>query len=225
MKLGVIFMEPFKYHVTQHKDGTYSVGVSIDQGYMTPDDFLVLAQLAKKHQVSTLMATTAKKISFMDVTEQAVNPLWEDLEQAFGSRLCFPKGKIIVCPGSRFCKFATPGKDNHALGRKIERISQAHDAGKVKVGVSCCPLGCAMPRVRDLGVLATAKGWMLTIGGNGGAKPGVGQVIAQDLGEEALLELLDKVYQYFQDNKTGKERTIRTVERLGVEHLKAAVLK
>ena len=66
---------------------------------------------------------------------------------------------------------------------------------------------------------------MLTIGGNGGAKPGDGQVIAQDLSEEALLELLDKVYQYFKDNKTGKERTIRTVERLGMEHLKAAVLK
>ena len=46
-----------------------------------------------------------------------------------------------------------------------------------------------------------------------------------DPSEEALLELLDKAYQYFQDNKTGKERTIRTVERLGMEHLKAAVLR
>jgi NAD(P)H-nitrite reductase large subunit len=81
-----------------------------------------------------------------------------------------------------------------------------------------------MPRVRDLGVLATAKGWMLTVGGNGGSKPGVGDVIAQDLTDEELLALLDKVYQYLQDNKDGKERSIRTIERLGVDHLKAAVL-
>lgn len=218
-------MEQFKHHVSQHRDGTYSLGISIDQGYMTPEDFITLSDLAKKYGVTTLMATTAKKISFMDVKEENVNPLWEDLEQAFGSRLCFPKGKVIVCPGSRFCKFATPGRDNHAIGREVERISKAHDAGKVKVGVSCCPLGCAMPRVRDLGILATARGWMLTIGGNGGAKPGVGEVIAQDLTEEELLALLDKVYQYFQENKNGKERTIRTVERLGMDHLKAAVLK
>ncbi|MGM9526309.1 MAG: hypothetical protein ACI3U1_08610 [Peptococcaceae bacterium] len=218
-------MEQFKHHVSQHRDGTYSLGISIDQGYMTPEDFITLSDLAKKYGVTTLMATTAKKISFMDVKEENVNPLWEDLEQAFGSRLCFPKGKVIVCPGSRFCKFATPGRDNHAIGREVERISKAHDAGKVKVGVSCCPLGCAMPRVRDLGILATARGWMLTIGGNGGAKPGVGEVIAQDLTEEELLALLDKVYQYFQENKNGKERTIRTVERLGLDHLKAAVLK
>lgn len=218
-------MEQFKHHVSQHRDGTYSLGISIDQGYMTPEDFITLSDLAKKYGVTTLMATTAKKISFMDVKEENVNPLWEDLEQAFGSRLCFPKGKVIVCPGSRFCKFAIPGRDNHAIGREVERISKAHDAGKVKVGVSCCPLGCAMPRVRDLGILATARGWMLTIGGNGGAKPGVGEVIAQDLTEEELLALLDKVYQYFQENKNGKERTIRTVERLGLDHLKAAVLK
>lgn len=217
-------MEQFKHHVSLHKDGTYSVGVSIDQGYMTPDDFAVLSELAKKYEVTSLMATTAKKINFMDVKEANVNPLWEDLEQTFGDRLCFPKGKIIVCPGSKFCKFATPGKDNHAMGREIERISKAHEAGKVKVGVSCCLLGCAMPRVRDLGVLATAKGWMLTVGGNGGSKPGVGDVIAQDLTDEELLALLDKVYQYLQDNKDGKERSIRTIERLGVEHLKAAVL-
>lgn len=218
-------MEQFKHHVSQHRDGTYSLGISIDQGYMTPEDFTTLSDLAKKYGVTTLMATTAKKISFMDVKEENVNPLWEDLEQAFGSRLCFPKGKVIVCPGSRFCKFATPGRDNHAIGREVERISKAHDAGKVKVGVSCCPLGCAMPRVRDLGILATARGWMLTIGGNGGAKPGVGEVIAQDLTEEELLALLDKVYQYFQENKNGKERTIRTVERLGIDHLKATILK
>ena len=217
-------MEQFKHHVTLHKDGSYSVGVSLDQGYMTPDDFTILAELAKKYHVGTLMATTAKKINFMDVAEADVNPLWEDLEQAFGSRLCFPKGKIIVCPGSKFCKFAVAGKDNHAMGKEVERISKAHEAGKVKVGVSCCPLGCALSRVRDLGILATAKGWTLTIGGNGGAKPGVGEVIAQDLSEEELLTLLDKVYQYFQDNKNGKERTIRTIERLGIDHLKAAVL-
>ena len=142
-------MEQFKHHVSQHKDGTYSVGVSIDQGYMTPDDFILLSELAKKYHVTTLMATTAKKISFMDVQEANVNPLWEDLEQAFGQRLCFPKGKVIVCPGSKFCKFATPGRDNHAMGREVERISKAHEAGKVKVGVSCCPLGCAMPQRVD----------------------------------------------------------------------------
>ena len=64
-------MEQFKHHVSLHKDGTYSVGVSIDQGYMTPSDFRILSDLADKYEVTTLMATTAKKINFMDVKEAA----------------------------------------------------------------------------------------------------------------------------------------------------------
>lgn len=118
MKLGVIFMEPFKYHVTQHKDGTYSVGVSIDQGYMTPDDFLVLAQLAKKHQVSTLMATTAKKISFMDVNEQAVNPLWEDPGASIRQPPLLSQRKDYCMPRQPFLQICYPGKRQSCIGQK-----------------------------------------------------------------------------------------------------------
>lgn len=215
----------FKHGVTLHKDETYALSVSLDLGYMTPDDLITLANLAKKYQVNTMSATTAKKISFMDVREADVNALWADLEQAFGDRLGFPKGKIIVCPGSHFCKFAAAGMDNHALGRKIEAISQKHDAGKLKVGISCCPLGCSMPRIRDIGVIAAPKGWQLYAGGNGGAKPAINEPIAKDLTEEELLRLIDRTYQYFTAHKTGKERGARVIERLGLEHFKAFVLE
>lgn len=216
--------QKFNYHVTLHKDDTYSLAISIDQGYMKPEDFVILADLAKKHQVNHMMATTAKKISFMDVAADAVNPLWADLQEAFGQRLCTPKGKIVVCPGSAFCKFAMPGLDNHAMGRKIEEVSKQHDAGKVKVGVSCCPRNCAMSQIKDIGISANGKGWLVTIGGNAGMKAKIGEVLADGLNDEELLALLDKVYQYFQDNKDGGERTNKTLARLGFDHLKAAVL-
>ena len=56
-----IFMEQFKHHVSQHKDGTYSVGVSIDQGYMTPDDFILLSELAKKYHVTAFKWSTPSR--------------------------------------------------------------------------------------------------------------------------------------------------------------------
>ena len=52
----------FKTHVTLHKDGTYSLGVNLDYGFMSPDDMIKLAELAKKHNVGEMMCTTAKKI-------------------------------------------------------------------------------------------------------------------------------------------------------------------
>lgn len=40
----------FKTHVTLHKDGTYSLGVNLDYGFMSPDDMIKLAELAQKAQ-------------------------------------------------------------------------------------------------------------------------------------------------------------------------------
>ena len=216
--------QQFNYHVTLHKDNTYSLAVSIDQGYMLPEDFVAVAELAKKHNVGKMMLTTEKKVSFMDVTAEEVNPLWADLQETFGDRICNPKGKITVCPGSMYCKFAMAGLDNHAMGRKIEAVSKKHNAGKVKVGVSCCPRNCAMSQIKDIGVSANVKGWVVTVGGNAGMIAKVGEKLADGLNDEELLALLDKVYQYIEENKKDNERTNKTIARLGIEHLKAAVL-
>ena len=134
----------FKTHVTLHKDGTYSLGVNLDYGFMSPDDMIKLAELAKKHNVGEMMCTTAKKISFYNVAEADVNPLWDDILATFGDRVRNPKGKIIVCPGQGRCKFAMPGFEGHALADEIVKITQAHNAGKIKVGVATCPRCCSL---------------------------------------------------------------------------------
>ena len=50
----------FKTHVTLHKDGTYSLGVNLDYGFMSPDDMIKLAELAKKHNVRFVHAPEDK---------------------------------------------------------------------------------------------------------------------------------------------------------------------
>jgi len=214
-------MDQFKHHVTLHQDGTYSMGISINFGYMTPDDLIALGNLAKKYNINCCMATTAKKLSFMDVKEDDVNKVWDELETIFGDRLSFPKGKIVVCPGSEYCKFAAKDYDNHRIAKEVEKISLRHDAGKIKVGVTACPLGCSMPKVKDLGIFATGTGWNVVVGGGAGAAVRTADTIAKDLSDDALLALLDKIYQYFEENKKDKERTARTVNRLGIDDLKA----
>lgn len=211
----------FKTHVTLHKDGTYSLGVNIDYGFLSPDDLIKIAELAKKHNVTQIMATTAKKISFYNVQEADVNPLWDDILATFGDRVRNPKGKIIVCPGKDHCKFAMPGFDGHAMADKIVAISQKHDAGKLKVGVATCPRCCSMARVRDIAVYAAAKGWTIALGGNGGTLPGAGTVVADGLSDDEALALVDKLYTYVETKKNGNERSARLLKRLGEDDLKA----
>lgn len=211
----------FKTHVTLHKDGTYSLGVNLDYGFMSPDDMIKLAELAKKHNVGEMMCTTAKKISFYNVAEADVNPLWDDILATFGDRVRNPKGKIIVCPGQGRCKFAMPGFEGHALADGIVKITQAHNAGKIKVGVATCPRCCSMAQVRDVAVYASAKGWTVAVGGNGGSKPATGTTVASGLSDEEALTVVDKIYTYIEEKKNGNERTNRLIARLGIDDLKA----
>ena len=211
----------FKTHATLHKDGTYSIGVNLDYGFMSPDDLISIAELARKYNVTEIKATTAKKISFYNVPEENVNPLWDEIVATFGDRVRNPKGKIIVCPGQGHCKFAMPGFEGHSLADEIVNISQAHNAGKIKVGVATCPRCCSMAQVRDIAVYASAKGWTVAVGGNGGSKPASGTTLATGLSDEEAIALVDKIYTYIEKKKNGSERTNRLLARLGVDDLKA----
>lgn len=211
----------FKTTASLHKDGTHSLGVNLDYGFMTPDDLVKISELAKKHNVTQMMITTAKKISFYNVPAEEVNPLWDDVLATFGDRVRAPKGKIIVCPGKDHCKFAMPGFDGHAIADKIVAISQQHNAGKLKVGVATCPRCCSMARVRDIAVYAGAKGWTVALGGNGGTLPGAGNVVADGLSDEEAAALVDKLYSYVETKKNGNERSARLLKRLGEDDLKA----
>lgn len=211
----------FKTHATLHNDGTYAVAVNIDYGFMTPDDLVKIAEIAKKHNVTEIMATTAKKISFYNVAEADVNPLWDDVLAAFGDRVRDPKGKIIVCPGKGHCKFAMPGFDGHAMADEIVKVSRAHNAGKIKVGVATCPRCCSMAQVRDIAVYASAKGWTVALGGNGGSKPATGTTIATGLSNDEVIALVDKIYTYIEEKKNGNERSAKLLARVGIDDLKA----
>ena len=73
----------FTHGVTLHKDGTYALQLNIDFGYMTPDDLITLGEIAKKYGVTCCAATTAKKISLMNVKEEDVNKVWAEVDVAF----------------------------------------------------------------------------------------------------------------------------------------------
>lgn len=218
-------MEPkFNCPVTLHKDGTYTVSIAIDFGNMTPADFIAVATLANTYHVSKLAVTTAKRISFLNTPAEQVNPLWDAIQQTFGERLHLANGKIVVCPGQSVCRFANKDYDNLSIAKEIAKITQHYSMTNLKIGISNCPRSCAMAHMRDIGVIAAVDGWNITIGGNGGLRPGTGYTLATGLSDEKLLHLIDRFLAYIQENRTKQERTIRTIERIGIESVKAALL-
>ena len=96
---------------------------------------------------------------------------------------------------------------------------------KIKFGVSGCPLQCGEGAIRDIGVFGKkATGWTVQIGGNSGLNARVGEVLAADLEDDRLIEVLTKLMVYYKENMKPKERMYRFVPRMGgVEEIRKAI--
>jgi NAD(P)H-nitrite reductase large subunit len=95
---------------------------------------------------------------------------------------------------------------------------------KVKIGVSGCPNKCGEAYVRDIGLFGKKSGWTFIFGGNSGARPRIGDIIAENLTDDQVIELARKCLDYYKANARGRERTARFIERIGIEEFKKAVL-
>lgn len=91
------------------------------------------------------------------------------------------------------------------------------------MAVSGCHLSCAESWVRDIGLIGKKDGWTLTIGGNVGAHPRIGDVLLEGLDDQGAMDAIDKVVAHYQENAKPGERLGKMIDRLGLDGFKAAV--
>jgi nitrite reductase (NADH) large subunit len=132
--------------------------------------------------------------------------IWEELIAAgFESGHAYGKSLRTVksCVGSTWCRYGV--QDSVGLAVELEnRYKGLRAPHKIKFGVSGCTRECAEAQGKDIGVIATEKGWNLYICGNGGMKPRHAELFASDLTKEELVRLIDRVLMFY----------IRTADRL-----------
>jgi len=132
---------------------------------------------------------------------------------------------VQACPGTETCKFGQ--RDSLGLAAKIEKMyvgKRDFIPAKTKFGISGCKLNCGESYVRDIGAFATKDGWTVVVGGNSGGRPRIGDIIVEDLSEEAALDLIKKCLDYYSKNAKPRERIPRFIQRIGIEEFKKAVL-
>ncbi|MFX4729035.1 hypothetical protein ABTB38_18705, partial [Acinetobacter baumannii] len=68
---------------------------------------------------------------------------------------------------------------------------------KLKFAVSDCTRECAEAQSKDIGVIATDKGWNLYVCGNGGMRPRHAELFATDLDDDSLIRIIDRVLMFY----------------------------
>jgi nitrite reductase (NADH) large subunit len=131
---------------------------------------------------------------------------------------------VKSCVGSTWCRYGV--QDSVGMAVDLEqRYRGLRSPHKLKFGVSGCARECAEARGKDVGVIATDKGWNLYVCGNGGQTPKHALLLASDLDDETLVRYIDRFLMFYVRTADRLQRTAPWLESLegGLDHLKAVV--
>jgi nitrite reductase (NADH) large subunit len=209
------------------KDGTYSVVPRMPGGEVTPDGLIAVGTVAKKYGLYTKVTGGARVDMFGARLEQ-LPLIWEELIAAgFESGHAYGKSLRTVksCVGSTWCRYGVD--DSVGLAVELEnRYKGLRAPHKIKFGVSGCTRECAEAQGKDVGVIATEKGWNLYVCGNGGMKPRHAELIASDLSKAQLIALIDRFLMFYVRTADRLQRTSTWRDNMegGLDYLKSVLI-
>ena len=197
---------------------TYAIAPHIPCGMVSPDQLRKLADVAEKYHVSDLKITSAARIAIIGITEEQVDPIWDDLGMDAGHATGLCVRSIKVCPGIRYCRLAR--QDSIKMGMDLDKAYHGMVLpSKMKMGVSGCKIQCAENCIKDISLYGTPDGWTLMIGGNGSARPRLADILVEDLSFEDARAMVAKIIDYYIIH-SKRERMGRMVERIGLDTIK-----
>ncbi|MBU4420247.1 MAG: NAD(P)/FAD-dependent oxidoreductase [Proteobacteria bacterium] len=208
----------------QRDKKTYAIVPRTPMGLVTPDILENIARVVRKHNIPVIKITSAQRMALVGLRPEIVEQVWEELGMNVGPAVEICVHYVQACPGNALCKFGI--QDSLGLGAKLEKIFVGTDIpAKAKIGISGCPFNCGESYLRDFGAFGKKSGWTVIFGGNSGGKPRIGDVIAEKLNEEEVIELAKKCFNYYGAGAKKKERTARFIERIGIDEFKKNVLE
>ncbi len=216
------------YMANIQKNGTYSVVPRVPGGELTPDQLIAMGQVAKDFSLYTKI-TGAQRVDLFGARVDQLPAIWSRLRDAgLESGQAYAKALRAVksCVGSSWCRFGV--QDSTALAIELEhRYRGLRSPHKLKFGVSGCARECAEARGKDIGVIATQKGWNLYVCGNGGMNPKHAVLFANDLDKETLIRYIDRILIYYIRTADRLTRTSVWLEQLsgGMDKLKKVVIE
>ncbi|HET6792826.1 MAG TPA: nitrite reductase large subunit NirB [Acidimicrobiales bacterium] len=210
------------------RDGTYSVVPRVPGGEITPAQLIAIGQVAIDFGLYTKI-TGGQRIDLFGARVEQLPAIWARLIDA-GMESGHAYGKALrtvkSCVGSTWCRYGV--QDSTAMAVRLElRYRGLRAPHKIKAAVSGCARECAEAQGKDVGVIATEKGWNLFVCGNGGMRPQHAVLLCEDLDDETLIRYIDRFLMYYIRTAGRLERTATWLNKLdgGIEHLRKVVVE
>jgi nitrite reductase (NADH) large subunit len=210
------------------RNGSYSVVPRIPGGEITPQRLIAIGEVARDFGLYTKI-TGGQRIDLLGARVEQLPAIWRRLVDAgFESGHAYGKAVRTVksCVGSTWCRYGVQDSVRLAIDLEL-RYRGLRAPHKIKAAVSGCARECAEAQGKDVGVIATERGWNLYVGGNGGFRPRHADLLAADLGEQQLIRAIDRFLMFYVRTADRLERTAAWIERIdgGLDHVRAVVIE
>ncbi|PHH61318.1 hypothetical protein CDD81_497 [Ophiocordyceps australis] len=210
------------------RDGTYSVVPRVSGGEIAPEWLIVMGDVARQYGLYTKI-TGGQRIDMFGARKQDLPAIWDRLLKAgMESGHAYAKSLRTVksCVGTTWCRYGIGDSVGMAV-RLEERYKSIRAPHKIKGGVSGCVRECAEAQSKDFGLIATDKGFNIFVGGNGGARPRHGEMLAKDVPPAEVVSIIDRYLMFYIRTADRLQRTARWIEHLpgGIKYLQQVVLQ
>ena len=209
------------------RDGTYSVVPRVPGGEITPQKLIVLGEVASDFNLYVKI-TGGQRIDLLGARLDELPLIWARLVDAgFESGHAYGKAVRTVksCVGTTWCRFGV--QDSTGLAIELElRYRGLRSPHKIKMAVSGCTRECAEAQGKDVGVIATERGWNLYVCGNGGARPRHADLLVADADGQSLVRYIDRFLIYYIRTADRLQRTAAWLDAMddGIDHLRRVVI-
>lgn len=199
-------------------NGAYVMIPSTPAGILTGQQLSKIAELVNEG-AGLAKLTSGQRIAIV-TTEDKIDSVREGLASV-GLTLG-PLGNVIRnvkgCAGL-LCDFGNQDVVKHSI--ELDGVFSGKEMPfAVKIGISGCARNCVEVKSKDIGFLATPSGYKVFIGGQGGGAQALGNLLIENVQPEEMNKVVSQVLKVYVENAKGKERLVKTVQRIGLEAFK-----
>lgn len=220
-------------NIAAHKAPGYAiVNISLKPlerapGDITSDQMRAAADLADAYSYGELRTTHQQNIVLPHVKKSDLFALYEAL---VGHKMADANigliTDIICCPGMDFCALATARSIplSQAISQRFSDPARQRAIGEMQIKISGCINACGHHHVGHIGILGLEKAgvefYQVKLGGDASENAAVGDVTGPGFSQEELLDGIERIVDFYIDQRKGDERFVDTYRRLGMPAFK-----
>ena len=133
---------------------------------------------------------------------------------------------IIACPGLDYCDLANARSIPvaRAIATRFADLGRQHDIGELKLKISGCINACGHHHAGHIGILGVDKKgvefYQLLLGGSGAEDASIGQIMGPGFAAHEIADAVERVVDFYLQERSAGERFLDTYRRLGIEPFK-----